>query len=528
MNDDRDDLSSFTPVFTNVTLGGILNHLSRVISLSSASLLHEVPGLVVPAPPACIRTGIPTVDCEETPSYLCDNFDGCWVSWGPCQHVSEGFYSPPGTTNQVPCPPIPDNQRYVEGDSSSVCATLCTNSSDVKVNSICRSVPAGFTAVQSCDTTYRLYGCPDRYGTMYFQECAARYLAVALGAPRSVMIPFTVQSWIRINSRAVSSGDGMVSVYGSFGSSFIGIKVESDTIRLVLLIALDEFVGTLVSDSVPHLRSEWDHIAATVTDSRVRFYLNGNPIGESAISTLSVRSSPFLLQSLLTESASRQLQPYLNIEHFGPFRLTGDDIAASSFWDAYKLTSFPDMDLFDPHFLNRSINWCNLGYYGSRPDGPVTAAENCTQAAVWNSSSCECEDVIVSTTELPTTISTDPCVVSSLVATSSAGITRSSGTQPMSSTTEHSSSTSSATMTAMSVTICETTTAVPETNSTSTSIGMVILCVLISAFGLLVWRRRRVNRIANRAAVESTEIHAIPHPYWLTDVTADWQIYSHN
>ena len=510
------DGSSITenPLITNVTGGLSLASRDGPFLLSLSSILKNVSDTQITSVRSC-PTALPETDCEETPSYLCDFYDGCWISWGPCQRVLEGFYSPAGTTNQISCEPLKDDRRYVEGDATHVCVQVCARPGEYIIEGVCSPVPPGFRIVSECESAVQLVSCESVFGSIFTDGCQGRYLAVGLGPARSVSIPFTIQTWVRMNTHSLEPGSGIIPLFGFFGACFIGVAAGIDSVRLVLMISVQELSGMLASDPIPHLESAWVHVAVVLSDTTVSFFLNTKLVGNSTIA-LSARSSPFELASLLKDSVARQLEPYLNMEHFGPFRLLEGDVTSHSFWDAYVLKSFPDIELFDPVFELRSIKWCKLSMFSRHPNGTqVSILGNCGVGVEWNEVECECVSLPTFTPISPTPASTCTSIASTSQVTD--------GSTIVASENRSTSSTTPAVTTA-----CVTNMLVARDDSYGSGIPIVVCFLVVTAtvVGFLRYRRH-ARRIGSSKNQQRLEIYPLPRSDWV-DLSVDWQTFFRN
>jgi hypothetical protein len=536
---DADSSSRYT--FISVVDGFLVISGEDIYSISSTGLfVNSTENLT----PNCSVTFTQVTECEEIPSYLCDSFDGCFVAWGPCQAVSVGFFSPKGTTAQIPCPVLPENQVFVAGDSSTACTKACRELDQVIQEGRCVTPPPGFIPIASCNQTLELIQCSEIPADGWIFEspgfCTARPVAVALGdfIPISQM-EFTVETWVRLNSVPLSrdSSESFLPIYGIFGSIIIGFRSLNETsIALVLFVLLEDGWAQVSSGPISHLsRSRWAHIAAVVDSGVTSFFFNGVTVGSSSIGRpAQMKSAPLQISSFLVNFASAQIFGYIHREHLGPFRLLPGDLAvidgASNPWNIYLTSVFMEFDVFKPTTRSKAAKQIELEFYKSAPEGvrektsvqysslytnttckhfclarPSICGADCDDG-IWDPFVCECYPRSVVCSSSPPWTTRIP---SSIAATSSQ--------QPA----ENSSSTNTSIEISRLCTSWTTTRLDPVTiaengNWVDSLVAVILLFCVLVGFLLCIKRRRRASRISSvETAIHPLPPYAFPNLDWL-------------
>ena len=521
--------------WTNITLDV---SEGEVISISSLSILSNFTSGFPNISRTCADQTSPVPpECEEIPSYLCDSYVGCWVAWGPCQPVSVGYYSPSGTTSQIPCASIDSERVFISGDSVSVCNSACLDSSKILVNGSCITPPVGFTAQPACNGSMTLVPCEKSVDAFIFTHrgsCEGRFVSTALGDTKATSPEsFTVQSWVQMNSIMLATGGpgNYFPIYGRFGTLSIGIEFLSDIeIRITMFVMSERFVGTLDSDPIPHVSLlEWVHIAVVVAGSEVTFFVNGGSAGvRQIVSSLVARSVPTLVSSFLSDVVSSQLQAYLNREHFGPFRLTNGDLKnvhGSNPWSVYLVNSYIEFNLFKPQIINQALDVYGLDFFGRSPPGVrepaslgydhfvtnVSCDNICLKNSIkcgtacaygfWNPFSCECilASIICSSTTSTTTTTSAPATTTSVwFSPSDVPVVSTFTHAPSSTVTKPASFDYSRMCTTTTVTVTfssDVTAEVSPGNTSDIAIGGVIAVCVVGGLLCFLIKRRRVNLV---------------------------------
>ena len=540
--------STFNPVVVSNTSS--FNDSSGIITLSSAGLFdNRAPELLNTSSCDSVPTA-PTLSCEEVPSYLCDSYSGCWIAWGPCQTVSLGYFSPRGTSGQIPCPAIPADQRFIFGDPNSKCLTECILPETYLEHGTCKSIPPGST--RTCDGSVVTCRATDGWLFTTPNSCEGRYLGLILGpAMASPPSAFTMETWIRMETRPLASGGlgNIVPVYGIFGGLFIGIRfVDLDAITIVVFLMSDVIIGVFDSQRTSHWQgSIWHHIAAICTTSfNMQIFLDGTEIGSVNILSANTKSSMTLINSLIAADRSNQLLSYINRVHYGPFRLTNEELTGGGGSDnplsAYVLKSFPEFTLFDPKISDSSLLFFQLGFFGPSPAGYRQKLSDHPTAPAWMVSLFSCKNVCLGkkfNCAAPCVEGVwDPlrceCIKSSEPVCDPTTITTiavkdvATGTFSQSTLTDsHATrSVSSSTVKAESTPICISTSSpsspIPTAQPSSSKVAIIITILLvITVVSMLVWwwisKRRKSAKIAQNSY--PVVLQYAPETEWFGDIT---------
>lgn len=373
------DSSPVPSVFVSVGNSSSISSDSGIIKTTSRHLANRIVSQE-PASSPCPTSvpAAPSFECEEIGSNDCEKYLGCWISWGPCQSVFLGFYSPRGSTIQVPCPAIPADQSFVQGDPNRVCISAC-NDPDYILGTDgkgCQPVHPGNILDPTCSG--RILHCQRFPGFIFTvrNSCLGRWVAPALAdfQPFPLEANLTVQTWVRMNSLALNLGGpgSIVSLLGSFGNFFLGIQyVSHDLIRLVLAAA-SAHPRLILSSPVPHIRNDWIHVACTVVKTRASFFINGIVISNHTLSIVPASAFMTVQTSVIPENFHQYIE-FVNQIHYGPFSVNYSELVQNDdFLALYILHAFPEIDLFNPNFSSQRAGG---GFLGISPPGyrPVAA-----------------------------------------------------------------------------------------------------------------------------------------------------------
>lgn len=500
-------------VFVPVGNLSLLDSVSGVIKTTSRPLLiSEVAALSQEVVSPCPTSSPPQfpLECEEVGSDECARYPGCWISWGPCQSVFLGFYSPSGSFNQLPCPAIPPDQSFVQGNAHSACVSTCNNPDDILSNQTCQLVPPGRIRDRSCDI--RTVSCEERSAGFLFthaNSCRGRWLSPGLG--NFVSLPLgqdccflSVQSWVQTNSLSLNvGGEGaLVPLLGSFGNYFIGIQYESSEYIRIVFAASNFEPFLIASPPVPHILNQWTHLACEINKTEVKIYLNGALLSNQNIVSIFPASPLINVRTSFDSTLVSQYLKLLNRVHYGPFSVNSSDlIIQDSFFNLYILKAFPEINLYNPNISQSAA----IGFFGASPPGlrrpsfsqtlhnrkifptnnyclskPSLRPELCDATSHgWNPFACTCQ-------LLPTTTSTS--------------------SRPFSTTSPSAAQSQQGAPSAQGL-------------LSGVVISSLVLC---AAFWCLIRKRasRRVKRVSQRC-----DIHSIPSTEFLfNDITFDEQI----
>ena len=511
-------LPSFSPVSNRSTINDFSGIISVDPLLPTVSSTSPIPATCPPAP----ISG----ECEELPSSNCDQFNGCWINWGPCQSVYRGFYSPVGTLDQIPCPPIGSDMTYIDGFRDFSCRAKCVDDRKTVIGGECRWIPPGNVRVDcphAADDVIAMCERIDRFVFTQFNSCAGRVPVAATGDPMpSPPSDLTVQTWVNVNTRSMAvGGEGSVTpLFGTFGSVMIALECVNVSVAIIVFATASLVVR---SDPIPHFRNEWNHVAAVFNASggSVNFIVNGGSVCDVAAVTIGNGHMP--IETVFVEEVASQYETFANVVHYGPFVINASELALtdSGIFALYTTSSPVAIQLFNPTITDRATDPRDIGFYGIAPEGvrnvvdlrtrsftlsvcddgnycvdrPATCFPRCSDVQVFNPFTCACE--------LPPTTST------------STTTTTSSSTSRVATSLTTWVSQSDDPTTGLTGLTTMTTTAITTTGASVGSPAVLILSLLgvasvVTAGIVWVTRRRRTAKVRARSP-----IHPIDSIDWI-------------
>jgi hypothetical protein len=411
---------SFSPVLAGASLDshGLISipvFTSRTLSSSPTASPHTCTGTIV---------------CEEIPVESCSGYSGCFTSWGPCQTVTDGFWSPPGRMDQVPCPAVSPDQEFLPSSGSRYCLFRCKDERsvvDLVTKNCAQLSPGQYVADRLCEPNM-VSECAAQEGFIFVSRgsCDRRILTPALGPVMILGNAVTIQSWVKMSTATLSaSSPGLHTAWlGVFGELCFGYVTTSD--GYVRLFASRGSHTYSTSEVVRGWENTfWNHVGAVVDEltQMVRFYLNGTSVGEDKLS----RSSSAITLAVFTRDVASQITPYLNRLHYGSFVLEKVDLTDpdSLRWHTVIPPVSVAFQLFNPNVSEGIFDMRTLGVFGPFPgsSAPQNASrhfcltgarfcaqqsekcfEECLPGAVFNPFTCLCDAIQTTTTFVPTTI----------------------------------------------------------------------------------------------------------------------------
>ena len=430
------------PLVINIDNKSSLDSTSRVITINpfygNTTLSLRIPTRC-PSSANAMRQ-----DCDELSISECGSYGGCFVLWGPCQTVSDGFYSPSGTLNQIPCPEsIGPNEEYIPSSSQIFCQSSCYALFFRATNGTCIPVPIGFIVDPCNERNLISCGFEDTIGIIPMQSstvCLGRPIGAGIGPPSVVqdIPPLSIETWLRLNTKLVTQD---LVLFGIVGYLAIGIRNIS-TSDFAICFYGNQLTGreVVLSDPISHLDgSQWVHIAVVI-NAQITFYMNADIVGE-----MSVTPGPSVFYpSLIRDDLNPIILSLIGRLHYGPFVFLASDLLSSSpfpdffIFDPSDVVS-PEFQLFNPNVIDKELTQLSLGFFGvvppgfPRPEGSVNMSAiladlprkfswlNCENfcysnwthcvhscgPGIFNPDTCECEAIPTAqvSTETSTTIS---------------------------------------------------------------------------------------------------------------------------
>lgn len=433
-----DDWTAFMPSASR-------NDSTGIISIPVFSRSHVTGTWPTRKPPGdCNLPGSPV--CEELSGSDCQKFSGCYVEWGPCQTVHDGFYSPPDVQGrQVPCPVIRPGQEYLPSSASRYCLRRCTDAESVVDISSgeCVKVPLGQYMPDPACKPFLAVACLKPPGSVFTRpnSCEWRYITPAIGGllvkgdiERSSVL--TIQTWLKMDTSTFVTGRGYMCVYGVFGAAEVGFVSEgSEGFKMFLARGAFNLVNS--SKITSWNGNQWNHIAVTVAeDLKVEFYVNGTVISETSLRESS-SGNAVVTAAVFDASVANDLVGMLSRVHYGPFHLEKSQIITPNVfpWHIDVLPASVALELFLPSIHEgEQLSVPELGVFGPFPDGaadvkvapknstpriclpsryfcwaqPEVCFETCPVNEVFNPISCVCEVLHVTTNQPEVTSSASP------------------------------------------------------------------------------------------------------------------------
>lgn len=322
--------------------------------------------------------------CEELPINECDLYDGCYSEWGPCQSVFEGYRSPRGSLDQIPCNYTSQEIIYVEGRPASPCVAACIDPRKMLRDATCMLVPAG-EYLEECGsgTSDRLVSCPAQEGFIYtkYNSCDGRFLTEVIGERIAMNSQLTLQAWLRCNTLPLSFRDASSSlgIMGLFEVVYLGLRtVNMEFVRLIF--ASDTHVAE--SENIQHVRTDWVHVAVQYDRESmfVRFVVNGTRLRTLTVRKFSTIVTP-VTASQFREEVAEQLVTLVGRVHLGTFLLLREDLADPSpdvLTNLYlSQTSLP-IELFGPTFTDSIVPIQHLNFLTRPPIGVTPSYPSCS------------------------------------------------------------------------------------------------------------------------------------------------------
>jgi len=404
-----------------------------VIPPFAANTISMIPRDISTCPTS---TPSPLIDCDELSYDQCDRFDGCFIEWGPCQTVNDGFYSPSGTLSSLPCPLQIDktSKKYLPSSATQFCQSACIREADYQINSTaCSTPPIGY--MKSICSSEPI-ACSTQVGVIYESEgtCNGRRIGAYLRLPVSISAVGTIsiETWIKVNTRMIGitvnsdmRGFDFIGIFGSFALGLVYVDEHNFQIQF------SSSHDMTTSAAIEHL-NEWFHIGVVVGEvGVVTFWFNGNPVGTSIIDP----NITLDIASLLVPEIRTQIREFIGHVHYGPVWFRSGDVIrdAKSIFPIHYLddkgSSSPQFELFNPRISNEDLGGSLSGFYGHVPDGyprtrlsteydppteiprnfridcrnfcyhdPSICVNECAVGLVFNPSTCLCQPLLTTTT----------------------------------------------------------------------------------------------------------------------------------
>ena len=456
----------------------------------------------------------PAVDCDELSNSQCDLYGGCFVLWGPCQTVSDGFYSPTGSLGQITCPNgIGANEQYIPSSAQIFCQTVCSPRGSVyrATNASCVAIPLG-SMVNTCNERVLVdcgFDSMTGIAPISSTTCLGRPIGVAFGSPSPVTdsAPLTIETWIKINTRFVTQDMVIVGVVGYLA---LGIRYIDERSFSILFYG-NQLGGqdVVASGPLPHMNgSEWVHFAFVISADRTgSFFVNGDVVDD-----LQVDIGPSLpWSSILRTNYTSRL---VGLTHIGPIKFLQPDFVLGAIIPKLFLFSNSDMSslefqIFNPRVMDKELPPLALGFFGTVPPGyprplsqvnttailedipvrmswmacrnfclsnPTSCIDDCGPRQLFNPITCVCEMITTPSAIADSTTFSTVILSSDTSSTTAADISSDS----------HASS------------------------SARTGASIVIILSVLSLIGITIfwlYRRRRVERIGHIKRRSSTDFY---------------------